>query len=71
MRIHQLASSLSFGDAITNHTLEIDKALKEWGFETDIFSEKIDKNKILKRKCQIDKKYRKYIQSKEDLLVTI
>lgn len=68
MKIHQLASSLSFGDAITNHTLELDKALNEWGFETHIFSETIDDN-ILKTKCQIDKNYMNYMQSKDDLLI--
>ena len=68
MRIHQLNSCLAFGDAITNHTLEIDKALREWGFETHIFSETID-DKNLKKICQIDKNYKKFMQSKDDVLL--
>lgn len=68
MRIHQLNSCLSFGDAITNHSLEMDKVLREWGFDTYMFSEIIDDGNFLK-KCRIDTDYKKYIQSKDDLLI--
>lgn len=68
MRIHQLNSCLALGDAITNHTLEIDKVLREWGFDTYMFSEIID-GKTLLKKCRPDTNYKKYIQSKDDLLI--
>ena len=44
MKFIQLNSCLSFGDAITHHTFEIDRTLREWGFETKIFSDTIDDN---------------------------
>lgn len=68
MRIHQLNSCLAFGDAITNHTFEMDKTLREWGFDTYIFSEIIDSGSFQK-KCQLDKDYKKHIESKDDLLI--
>ncbi len=68
MRIHQLNSCLAFGDAITNHTLELDRVLHEWGFNTQIFSEIIE-GRNLQEKYQFDKNYKKYMQSKDDLLI--
>lgn len=67
MRIHQLNSCLAFGDAITNHTLEMDKTLREWGFDTHIFSEIIEGK--FHNKAQPDNNYKRYLQSKDDLLI--
>jgi glycosyltransferase involved in cell wall biosynthesis len=38
MRIHQLVPNMSPGDATSNHILEIDKRLTEWGFESHIYT---------------------------------
>jgi len=68
MRIHQLNSALAYGDAITNHTFEMGKVLRKWGFDTYIFSEIMDGNKVL-QKAESDKIYKKYMNFKEDLLI--
>ena len=41
-RIDQLVTNVSFGDAITNHCLEIRRALRNWGYSSDIFAQHID-----------------------------
>jgi glycosyltransferase involved in cell wall biosynthesis len=42
MRVHQMTTALVYGDAITNHTLEIDRRLKAWGLESHIYAEHIE-----------------------------
>ena len=37
MKIHQFATSLSYGDAISDEMLEIQAVLRENGFESEIF----------------------------------
>lgn len=74
MRVIQLNSCLCYGDAITHHTFEIDKTLKDLGFETNIFSETIDSNfheyKFkLPKNVEYDKNFKKYIDDKECLLI--
>jgi glycosyltransferase involved in cell wall biosynthesis len=68
MDVYQLNSTLAFGDAITNHTLEMDKVLRKWGFDTQIFAETID-SKNLQSGIKLDKNYKKYMPSKDDLLI--
>jgi glycosyltransferase involved in cell wall biosynthesis len=41
MKIHQLLPCLRHGDAIGNHTLEIQRILQHWGHESQIFAEDI------------------------------
>ena len=43
MRIIQVFSSLSYGDAIGNDMLALNSIIKEKGFQTKIYAEKIDK----------------------------
>ncbi len=38
MKIHQFVTSLSYGDAISDEALEIQKILREEGFESEIFT---------------------------------
>lgn len=38
MKVHQLCARLEFGDAVSNHVLEIDRALAGWGFETAVYA---------------------------------
>ena len=41
MKVHQLLAALSYGDAIGNESLEIQRHLRAAGFESDIFAEKV------------------------------
>lgn len=73
MRFIQLNSSLTFGDAITQHAFEIDNALREWGFETYIYADSIDKNfakfgYVLPDHVDLDKHYNKFKNNREDIL---
>jgi glycosyltransferase involved in cell wall biosynthesis len=38
MEVHQFATSLTYGDAISNEALEIQKALRKQGFKSEIFT---------------------------------
>ena len=38
MQIHQLLASLEYGDAVANQALEIQRQLRAWGHESDIFA---------------------------------
>jgi L-malate glycosyltransferase len=42
MRIHQIVPSMSPGDATSNHILEIDRRLRQWGFESAIYAQRIN-----------------------------
>ena len=41
MKIHQILPCLRHGDAIGNHTIEIQRILQRWGYESLIFAEDI------------------------------
>ena len=42
VRIHQMTAALVYGDAITNHTLEIDARLKAWGLDSYVYAQNIE-----------------------------
>lgn len=42
MKIYQLLPTLSFGDAVSNDTLALEKVIKKMGYKTEIFAESID-----------------------------
>lgn len=42
MKLIQLCARLEFGDAISNHVTEIDRALQSWGYESSIFANTLD-----------------------------
>ena len=42
MRIHQMTAALVYGDAITNHILEIDARLKAWGLDARVYAQNIE-----------------------------
>ena len=44
MKIHQILPCLRQGDAIGNHTIEIQQILKRWGHESSIFADDIHDN---------------------------
>ncbi|GAK52120.1 glycosyltransferase [Candidatus Moduliflexus flocculans] len=41
MKIHQLLPCLRHGDAIGNHTLEIQRILRQWGYDSEIYADDI------------------------------
>ncbi len=41
MKIHQLLPCLRHGDAIGNHTLEIQRILRQWGHDSEIYADDI------------------------------
>lgn len=43
MEVHQMLISMSYGDAITDYTLEIQKILRRQGYHSDIFVEMCDR----------------------------
>lgn len=42
MKIYQLLPTLSFGDAVSNDTLALEKVIRKMGYKTEIFAESID-----------------------------
>ena len=51
VKIIQVLPTISYGDAVSNDTINIDKILKENGYKTEIYAENIDKrlkNKVFK-----------------------
>lgn len=42
MKVRQLCARLEFGDAVSNHVLEIDRALSGWGYRTEIYANTLD-----------------------------
>jgi len=43
MEVHQMLASMSYGDAITDYTLEIQKILRSQGYHSEIFVEMCDR----------------------------
>ena len=41
IQINQILPSISYGDAISNHVLEIKEILKSWGYESEIYAHHI------------------------------
>ncbi len=54
MKISQLLPTLSFGDAVGNDTLAIQKILREEGYESEIYTEHID-NRLAGRALPVDR----------------
>jgi glycosyltransferase involved in cell wall biosynthesis len=42
VRIVQLCARIEFGDAVSNHVLEIDRTVRSWGFQTAVFANTLD-----------------------------
>ena len=42
MKVIQLCARIEFGDAVSNHVLEIDRAMRSWGYETAVFANTLD-----------------------------
>jgi glycosyltransferase involved in cell wall biosynthesis len=66
LQIHQILTSLSYGDAISNDVLEIKKILDSWGYASMIFSRHIHPK--LADVTQFYTEYQKY-SSPENILI--
>lgn len=67
MRVHQMTATFAYGDAISNHILEIDRRLKQWGIEGHIYAESIDR-RMAHLGCK-DAAYAPFMGNAEDLLI--
>ena len=67
MRVHQMTTGLSYGDAITNHIFAIDRRLKAWGLESRVFATYIEER--LGNVAQLDSEYVPFMAHPDDLLV--
>lgn len=67
MKIIQLCARIEFGDAVSNHVLEIDRAMKSWGFQTEIFANTLDE--FGRQVARQDSGYSPLMESHGDLLI--
>ena len=67
MRIHQMGSVLSVGDAVTNHIVEIDRRLRAWGFNTAIYGADITAAPVAA--IRPDSDYMPFLEDTDDLLI--
>jgi glycosyltransferase involved in cell wall biosynthesis len=67
VRVHQITYATLLGDAISNHILEIDACLRNWGYETAIYAEHIAPE--LQGVVQPDLAYMPHLNETEDLLI--
>lgn len=66
LQIHQILTSISYGDAISNDVLEIKNILDSWGYESKIFSRHIHPKFV--QFTQFFTEYQKY-SSPENILI--
>ena len=62
-----MGSVLSFGDAVTNQILEIERRLSAWGFSTSIFGSTLGPG--MEKVTELDAVYAQHMDSPEDLLI--
>lgn len=67
MRVHQITATATYGDAITNDMLEIDRRLKAWGLDAYMYAGSIESR--MSRRVRPDDAYRSFIKAPEDLLI--
>jgi glycosyltransferase involved in cell wall biosynthesis len=67
LKVHQIAARLEYGDAVSNHVLEIDRALAAWGYEADIFANTTDE--FGASVARPDGEYAEHMGSEGDLLI--
>ena len=67
MRVHQMTATFAYGDAISNHILEIDRRLRKWGIESYIYAENLDLR--APKIAQSDSEYVRFLESSEDWLI--
>ena len=68
MKIYQLLPSLSYGDAIGNEVIEIDKVIKELGYITNVLSDYVDPRINIKAEVYNKNKFYSNLSS-EDIVI--
>ncbi|MHB8894871.1 MAG: glycosyltransferase [Candidatus Geothermincolia bacterium] len=67
MKIRQLCTRIEFGDAVSNHVLEIARALSSWGYENEVFANTTDEyGRMVSRP---DCEYRPENDAADDILI--
>lgn len=66
VQIHQILPSISYGDAISNHALEIRNILKRWGYKSEIYAQNIHPK--LAHVTKVYTEYKKH-SSPENILI--
>ncbi len=66
VQIHQILPDISYGDAISNHALEIKNILTLWGYKSGIYAQRIHP-----KLAHVTKSYKEYqkISSPENILI--
>lgn len=64
MEIHQILPTFSPGDAIGNEVIEINRALRKWGYKSEIYAENIHPHMDAKKHIEYDK-----VSSKDNVLI--
>jgi len=66
VQVHQILPSISYGDAISNHALEIRAILKSWGYKSEIYAQHIHPKLV-----HVTKSYTEYekLSSSENILI--
>jgi len=64
MEIHQILPTFSPGDAIGNEVIEINKTLRKWGYDSQIYAENIHPEMDAKKYLEYDK-----VSSKDNVLI--
>ena len=67
MRIHQLVPAISAGDAISNHTFEIDARLRAWGYDSAIYADGVEP--ALRDRVRSVQVLRPFLSEPDDLLI--
>lgn len=67
MRIHQITAALVYGDAISNHTLEIDARLKTWGLDSYVYAQNVEPQ--MRRAGRAVYEYEPYLHNQDDWLI--
>lgn len=67
MKVSQICARLEYGDAVSNHVMEIDRALGSWGFETRVLANTRDE--FGRQVARPDSEYEADTESAGDLLI--
>jgi glycosyltransferase involved in cell wall biosynthesis len=67
MSIHQMTAALVYGDAISNHALEIDARLKAWGLDSRLYAQNVEPQ--MRRAGRPVYEYEPFLHEPDDWLI--
>ena len=67
MRVHQMTATLVYGDAVSNDVFEIDRRLKAWGLDAQIYAEHFEGR--VAQACRPDTHYEPFLSATDDVLI--